>query len=111
VKFADYPLGGKIMAWGIALHKGMVGPVNLIFNLVYLTAVLALCASGIVIWWKRRPSGSLAAPLYPREYKLTTGVAAIAIILGVAFPLGGLAIAVFAAIDFMLPKKLKEVGF
>jgi uncharacterized iron-regulated membrane protein len=111
VKFEDYPIGGKLMAWGIALHKGMVGRVNFIFNLVYLLAVLGLCGSGVVMWWKRRPTGALAAPLYPRDYKLTVGVAGIALALGAAFPMGGLAILVFAVIDFFLPKQLKEVGF
>jgi uncharacterized iron-regulated membrane protein len=111
VRFADYTLGGKVMAWGIALHKGMVGRVNFVFNLVYLALVLLLCVSGFVMWWKRRPAGSLAAPLYPRDYKLTAGVAAIAVVLGAAFPLGGLAIAAFAIIDFFLPKRLKQAGF
>jgi uncharacterized iron-regulated membrane protein len=111
VRFADYPLGGKFMAWGIALHKGMVGKVKFIFNLVYLTLVLLLCVSGVVMWWKRRPTGQLAAPLYPRDYKVSAGVGVIALVLGAAFPLGGLAIVAFAIIDFFLPKRLKEVGF
>jgi uncharacterized iron-regulated membrane protein len=41
---------------------------------------------------------------------LTLGVAAIAIALGVAFPMGGLAILIFAVIDFLLPRGLKEAG-
>jgi uncharacterized iron-regulated membrane protein len=111
VRFADYPVIGKAMAWGIALHKGMVGKVNFVFNLVYLALVLMLCISGSVMWWKRRPAGTLAAPLYPRDYRLTAGVGIIAIVLGAAFPLGGLAIIIFAIIDILLPKRLKEVGF
>jgi uncharacterized iron-regulated membrane protein len=79
--------------------------------LVYLSLVIFLCISGVVMWWKRRPVGQLAAPLYPRDYRLTAGVGVIAAILGLAFPLGGLAILTFALIDFLLPKRLKEAGF
>jgi len=54
------------------------------------------------------PQGQFATPLYPRDFKLTIGVAAIAVALGIAFPLGGLAIACFAVIDYLLPKRLKQ---
>ena len=63
------------------------------------------------MWWKRRPAGELGAPRYPRDYRLTLGVAVIAIIGGLAFPLGGLAIIVFAIIDFLLPRRIKEAGY
>ncbi len=34
----------------------------------------------------------------------------IAVLAGLAFSLGGLAIFAFAVIDFLLPKRLKEAG-
>ena len=110
VGYADYKPVGKLMALGIGLHKGLVGPVNFVFNLAYLALVIFVCVSGVVMWWKRRPAGQVGAPLYPRNYKLTAGVLPIAVILGVAFPLGGLAILIIAIVDFLLPKSLKEVG-
>lgn len=111
VRFSDYPVVGKIMAWGIALHKGMVGRANFVFNLAYLSLLLFLCISGIVMWWKRRPVGALGAPLYPRDYRLNVGVAVLAVALGLIFPMGGAAILAFAIVDFLLPKRLKEAGF
>lgn len=110
VKFADYPFFGKLMAVGIALHEGQLGWWNVALNALFCLAVVFACVSGIVMWWKRRPAGQLAAPRYPRSYRLTMGVAVLAIVLGVAFPLGGLAILVFAVIDFLLPARLKEAG-
>jgi uncharacterized iron-regulated membrane protein len=107
VRFADYAVGGKAVAWGIALHKGMVGKVNFVFNLVYMALVLFLCISGIVMWWKRRPQGALAAPQYPQGYTLSAGVGAMAVVLGLMFPLGGLAIVAFAVLDYLLPQRLK----
>lgn len=101
VRFADYPFVGKLMAWGIALHKGMVGWLNFAFNLVYLTLTMLLCISGVVMWWKRRPAGSLAAPSMPKDFRLTAGVAVGALALGLLFPMGGAAIVLFALVDYV----------
>ena len=111
VRYAEYPLLGKAMAWGIGLHKGITGQINFVFNLIYLSLVVFLSVAAIVSWWKRRPAGQLAAPRYPKNFKLSAGVGIIAVILGLAFPLGGLVVLVFAIIDFLLPKRLKEAGF
>lgn len=110
VKFADYPVLGKAMAVGIALHEGQLGWWNVLLNAGFCLAILFASVSGVVMWWKRRPAGQLAAPRYPRDYRMTTGVAVLALVLGAAFPMGGLAMAVFAVIDFLLPKRLKEAG-
>ena len=110
VRFADYPLFGKAMAVGIALHEGQLGWWNVVLNAMFCLSVIFACVSGVVMWWKRRPQGELAAPRYPRDYRLTIGVAVIAVLVGLAFPLGGLAIVAFALIDFLLPKRLKEAG-
>ncbi|MCX5514854.1 PepSY domain-containing protein [Kaistia algarum] len=111
VRYSDYSVVGKLMAWGIALHKGMAGPINFVFNLVYLTLILLLCVSGVAMWWKRRPAGGFAPPLYAKDFRLTFGVALIAIVLGVIFPLGGIALVGFAVFDFLLPRRFKEAGW
>lgn len=111
VKFADYPFFGKVMAVGIALHEGQLGWWNVALNAIFCLAVIFACVSGVAMWWMRRPSGRLGAPAYPRNYRLGVGVAAIAIAVGLAFPLGGLALLALAIIDFLLPARLKEAGF
>ena len=110
VKFADYPFFGKLMAVGIALHEGQLGWWNVVLNALFCLTVIFACVSGTIMWWKRRPAGRFGAPRYPRSYRLTIGVAILAIMLGIAFPLGGLAILAFAIIDFLLPARLREAG-
>jgi uncharacterized iron-regulated membrane protein len=110
VRLKDYPFVGKLMAWGIALHKGTAGLWNLVFNLAYLALVIFACISGVVMWWKRRPVGQLGSPKYPRDYKVPAGVLGLGAVLSVLFPLGGLAVVLFAIIDFFLPKRLKQAG-
>ncbi|MFO1058888.1 MAG: PepSY domain-containing protein [Dongiaceae bacterium] len=111
VGFADYSLAGKAMAVGIALHEATMGLWNTILNTTFCLTVMFMVASGIVMWWKRRPAGSLGAPRYPRDYRIPRTILGIGVVVSLLFPLTGLAIVAFAAIDFLLPKRLKEAGF
>jgi uncharacterized iron-regulated membrane protein len=111
VKFADYPFFGKLMAVGIALHEGQLGWWNVVLNALFCLAVIFACVSGVVMWWLRRPAGRLGVPAYPRDFRAGFGVAVIAVVLGIAFPLGGAVLLAFAVIDFLLPARLKEAGF
>jgi uncharacterized iron-regulated membrane protein len=111
VKFADYPVFGKIMAVGIALHEGQLGWWNVAFNTLFCLSVIFACVSGVAMWWKRRPAGKLGAPLYVRDTRIPKPVLGVGAILAAAFPLAGLVIIVFAIVDFFLPKRFKEAGW
>lgn len=110
VRFADYPFFGKLMAVGIALHEGQLGWWNVALNALFCLSVIFACVSGVVMWWKRKPAGKLGAPLYVRDTRLPKPILALGAVLAVLFPLGGLAIAIFAIIDFLLPRRFKEAG-
>lgn len=108
VKFADYPFFGKAMAVGIALHEGQLGWWNVALNALFCLSVIFLSVSGAVMWWKRKPAGAFGAPRYAQGYRAPIAVLGIAVVLGILFPLGGLAVLAFATIDFLLPKHFKE---
>jgi uncharacterized iron-regulated membrane protein len=110
IRFAQYSVAGKAMAVGIALHQGNLGPVNTALNLLFCLFILFMCVSGVVMWWKRRPAGRLGAPLYPRNYRAPAAILVIAAAICAVFPLTGLGVAVFAIVDFLLPKHLKEAN-
>lgn len=110
IAFADYGLGGKAMAAGIALHQGNLGWWNIVLNVLFCLAIILMAVSGMVMWWWRRPKGKVAAPLYPRQYRTPWGVIVIALAVCVAFPLTGAAVIVFAVVDFLLPRRFKEAG-
>lgn len=110
IRFVDYSLGGKAMAAGIALHQGNLGLWNTVLNTLYCLFVIFMCVSGVVMWWKRRPAGSLGAPLYPVDYRIPRAVLAIALGVCIAFPLTGIVILAFAAIDALLPRRWKQAA-
>ena len=95
---------GKLMAWGVGLHKGEAGPVNFWFNVVYLSLVVFLCVSGVVMWWMRRPAGAarLAAPPLPADLPMWKGAALTALAVSLAFPMAGVALLIVMALDLVV---------
>ncbi len=108
IRYDDYPLLAKTMAWGIGLHKGMAGTWNFILNLVLLSMILVTCISGIVMWWKRRPSGAgrLVAPPLPQDMPLWKGAFLVALAISMAFPLGGLTLLAVIALDLLIVTRI-----
>lgn len=103
VGYADYEPVGKLMALGIALHKGTAGIASFAFNLVYLAAVLFICVSGIVMWWKRRPAGArLGAPPRPQEIPYAKGALLITLALSLAFPMLGVTLLAVIVLDLVI---------
>ena len=104
VKFADYSLAGKSMAVGIAFHEGDLGLWNVVLNTLFCLAVVFTCVSGVVMWLKRRPTGTarLAAPPLPAELPFWKGAVLIAALVSLAFPLTGLVLLAVLAFDVLL---------
>ncbi|KAJ04022.1 PepSY-associated TM helix domain-containing protein [Sulfitobacter mediterraneus] len=108
VRYADYSLAGKAMAVGIALHMGTLGLWSVLANTAVCLAVLFLCVSSLVLWWKRRPAGAsrLAAPPLPKEMPLWQGAALVGIGVSMAFPMAGIALLSVLAIDSLILSRL-----
>lgn len=108
VRYEDYALAGKAMAVGIALHMGTMGLWSVLANTIVCLAVMFLCVSSIVLWWKRRPSGAgrLAAPPMPRELPLWQGAVLVGLTVSMAFPMAGLALLTVLALDSLILSRL-----
>jgi len=108
VGYADYSPWAKAMAYGIAFHEGDMGAWNLALNTVFCLSMIFLPVSGLVMWWKRRPEGALrlAAPPAPQGLAFWWGAAALIVALGIAFPLGGAAIAAVVVLDLLVLRQV-----
>ncbi|MDB6176002.1 PepSY domain-containing protein [Paracoccus sp. Z330] len=104
IRFADYSWMGKAMAVGIALHMGTLGLWSVLANTLFCLSVIFLCVSGVVMWWKRRPSGQLrlAAPPLPADMPLWQGAVVVGLIVSLAFPMAGLTIATALLLDWLI---------
>lgn len=92
----------RVTDWGVSVHQGIeYGWPNQLLMLFGCLALMLSCVSGVVIWWKRRPAGQLAAPRRKDGERLALGVLAIAIVLGLVFPLLGASMVVAAVADLV----------
>ena len=111
VGFDDYAPVAKVMAVGIALHQGDVGLWSAGANVVFCLAVILLCASGMTMWWIRRPKGSrrLNAPSVPAQAPLWKGGALVMLLTSLAFPLAGAVLLTVLLLDWLLISRVSAL--
>lgn len=105
--FADYGPVGRGLEWGINVHLGQEwGVINQWGLAVACLAIVLMCTSAAVMWWKRRPAGRLGVPpLPPRRSTLGLVVGMLAVG-GILFPLVGLSLLVMVVLDALWLQRL-----
>ncbi|WP_134699497.1 PepSY domain-containing protein [Ammoniphilus sp. YIM 78166] len=107
-RYDNYETIGKLMAWGITVHKGLeYGLINQIGGLIVCIGIVGLVISGFVLWWKRKPTGQLGAPKSPGLKKLK-GLALILILFGILFPLVGASIIFVYLVDWFIIQRVER---
>ena len=103
IRYGDYGAVGKAVSYGTSLHMGRYfGVPNQIICAALSLGLAALAITGLVMWWKRRPAGTLGAPSRERAAPpMRTWIAAL-VVLGIVFPLMGLTIVAVWLVDRML---------
>lgn len=93
-RFADKTTLDKAIHIGIAAHEGQLfGLANQLLGLFTALCLIGICVSAIVMWWRKRPDGSLGvpAPKVP-EFRITTALWAGIVLLGALLPVLGLSL-------------------
>ncbi len=66
VRFSEMAIGGKIALFFYPIHTGMIfGLGTQILAVIVCLGLILASISGIVMWWRRRPPGSLGVPTLP----------------------------------------------
>ena len=100
MRYADYGPLGRWLEWGINVHLGQeFGVPNQIALVAACLGILVLCASGVAMWWKRRPVGALGAPPPGADRRALFGVTALLAVGGLVFPLVGASMLAMLAFD------------
>ncbi|MFK8250502.1 PepSY-associated TM helix domain-containing protein [Ancylobacter terrae] len=100
MSYADYGPGAKAMEWGINFHMGQeYGLANQLFLLTICLAIILMAVSAAVMWWKRRPAGSLGIPPAPADRSVMRGLIAVMAVVGLIFPLVGASLLVMVLLD------------
>lgn len=97
--YDEYAPAARLVSQGIALHEGQrFGSVSFWTSAAFCVAVLALCVTGPLMWWRRRRSG-LAAPRGALPVRATPWLLVALVALGVFLPLFGVTLVLVLLLD------------
>jgi uncharacterized iron-regulated membrane protein len=102
MKLKDLGVFGRMAEWGISIHMGQAfGLANQLVLLAALIAMVLMAGSGVVMWWKRRPAGTLGAPRLPANAQIPKVLLGMAVVAGLFFPMVGISMLAFAAFELL----------
>jgi uncharacterized iron-regulated membrane protein len=107
--FGDYPLLAKVVAQGIGLHEGRsLGLWSFWGAALMCVAVIALCVTGPLMWWRRRPRGliRLGAPRGRLPIGRAPVLAAVLVAAGLLLPLFGLSLVAVLLVDQLVLRRI-----
>ncbi len=110
--FADYPALAKVVSQGIGLHEGRsFGLVSFWGAALSCFAIIFMCVSGPMMWWRRRPkgSGSVAAPRGRMPMRGTPLLAVAIIALGVFLPFFGITLLIALLVDQLVLRRIPRL--
>lgn len=107
VRWRDYGPVAKSVEMGVVLHEGkFFGLANQLLMLGVCLMILLSSFSGLLLWWKRRPKGSLGLPPLRHDLPLWKTALVIMAVLGLVFPLVGASLLLIGALDWLLFSRL-----
>jgi uncharacterized iron-regulated membrane protein/deferrochelatase/peroxidase EfeB len=109
LRFADWPFMAQATNVLIAAHMGLLfGLANQLILAAAMLALVLMIVWGYRMWWQRRPKGGFVGRPYARgglrrlPWWLAAVVIAVAAGVGWFFPLLGISLAAFAAVDVLI---------
>lgn len=109
--FAQHNLIDRIVSVGVAAHEGQLfGWANQVLGVLIACSLLTVSASAVVLWWRRRASGVLGAPIPEGRPRFSAGLLAIVIMLGVLLPLFGLSLILVWLVERLVLRRIPMAG-
>lgn len=100
--FSDKHVIDRVVGYGIAWHEGQLfGWINQAVGVLTAIGLVTLAVSGVVLWWRRRPGGSLGAPPRGDAARLRV-VAAMTLVLALLLPMLALSLLLLFVVDRLL---------
>jgi uncharacterized iron-regulated membrane protein len=97
----------KATSFGIIAHMGrQYGPLNATVMGGACLAIIAAVVSAPVMFWKRRPKGTLGNPRRPLDPRIPRQALIVAMLLGVLYPMLGVSIVLVAAFDVLVVRNI-----
>ena len=98
--FDDYPTLAKVVSQGIGLHEGRsFGGWSMAGSTLMCLLIMASCVTGPLMWWRRRPAGSIGAPRGRMPLRGTPLLLVGLVALGIFLPFFGISVLVVLLLD------------
>ena len=92
---AEIPVIPRLVAFGVHVHQGDFGPLNLWLNTAFAASLVWLTITGALSWWIRRPAKGVGVP--PKPFApWPKGLIAALVSMCVVLPIFGLSVLVIA---------------
>lgn len=103
IGYGRFGPAAKAIEWGISVHQGQqFGLLNKLVMLSGCLTIWLLGVSALVMWWKRRPKGRLAAPPRPVGRRGYAALAAVVVPLAILYPLVGASLIAVLTLDLVI---------
>lgn len=108
--FRDRQLIDKLVGIGSAAHVGrLFGWPNQMLGLITAGALILLCVSSVILWWRRRDRGVLGAPRIIVSRRLSFGFLMLVVMFGVYLPLFGASLIVVKLVESAVLSRIPRV--
>ena len=111
--FDDYPVLAKVVSQGIGLHEGRsLGLWSFWGSALMCAAVIFMCVSGPLMWWRRRPARTrtMAAPRGRMPLRATPALVVGLVVLGLVLPLFGASLVLVLLLDQLVLRRVPRLG-
>lgn len=111
--YDDYPLLAKVVSQGIGLHEGRsLGLWSFWGAALMCVAIIAMCVTGPLMWWRRRPRGAarLGAPRGRMPLRSSPLLAVGLVCLALFLPLFGISLLVALLLDQLVLRRVPALA-
>lgn len=105
IRYQDYGFFGKFFLWGIIAHEGhLFGLANRILGTLACLGVILIAASGLALWWKRKPAD--ASDVETARASLPKPVLAGMLVCATLLPLLAASLVVLFLVDLLVTRRI-----
>jgi uncharacterized iron-regulated membrane protein len=109
IRWHDFGPLAQSISLGVALHEGRYfGWPNQLLGLIACLGLMTMVVAGVAMWWKRRPKGTLGAPVVPKNYRMGPFLLGLIFVLSLLMPLMGLSLIIIGICDWTFQNILKR---
>lgn len=108
--FSDRPWIDRAVSLGISWHEGQLfGVLNQIVGLFTALGAATLSVSGVAMWWRRRPSGMLGAPVWLQPPNFAPALILFIVALALVFPMLGVSMVLLAIAERVVLRRVPSI--